>query len=138
VIDMDRALIVENYSDLLMMIAETLKQREYRCDAVQDCDQAIDLLKRNRYASILLDVTWPVTTNAVIRFLHEQQHSELKKVIIMTAFDPHYLGLDDLSELCTFLRKPFGIDDLLKRLEKCAPSVTRNAAPLDARADRTQ
>jgi DNA-binding response OmpR family regulator len=117
----DRVLIVENYSDLLMVIAETMRQRQYRCDAVHDAEAAIAKLKESTYGSILLDVTWPVTTNPVLHFLKEHRPAELKKVIIMTAFDPRYLGIEELSEICTFLRKPFGIDELLKRLKHCAP-----------------
>ena len=117
----DRVLVVENYSDLLMVIAETMRQRNYRCDAVHDADAAIAKLKETTYGSILLDVTWPVTTNPVLRFLQEERPADLKKVIVMTAFDPRYLGLEELSEICTFLRKPFGIDELLARLQHCAP-----------------
>jgi DNA-binding response OmpR family regulator len=116
-----RVLVVENYSDLLMLITETMRQRHYRCDSVHDAAEGIEMLRRTQYASILLDVTWPVTTNPVIHFLKQEQPAELKKVIVMTAFDPHYLGLKELGEICTFLRKPFGIDELLARLAECAP-----------------
>ena len=116
----ERALVVENYSDLLMMISESLRQRKYRCDAVRDYDEAIDRLKDQAYGSILLDVTWPVTTNPVLRYLRDERPDQLQKVIIMTAFDPHYLGLGELQEVCTFLRKPFGIDELFERLAHCA------------------
>jgi DNA-binding response OmpR family regulator len=116
----ERVLVVENYSDLLMLVTQTLVQRNYRCDAVHDPAEAIARLKTQQYASILLDVTWPVTTNPVITFLQHDQPDELRKVIVMTAFDPRYLGLEALEHICTFLRKPFGIDDLLARLAQCA------------------
>jgi DNA-binding response OmpR family regulator len=115
----DRALVVENYSDLQMMISATLRQRNYRCDSARDAEDAIALLEKQHYASILIDVTWPVTTNPVIRFLSEKQPAELKKVIVMTAFEPAYLGLEELSEICTFLHKPFSIDELFSKLAKC-------------------
>jgi DNA-binding response OmpR family regulator len=121
-VNQGRVLIVENYSDLLMLIGETMRQRHYRCDAVHDADEALTKLKSGEeYASILLDVTWPVTTNPVIRYLRSERPDELRKVIVMTAFDPHYLGLDELQEICTFLKKPFGIDELFARLAHCAP-----------------
>lgn len=118
-----RALIVENYSDLLMVISTTMKRRGYDCDAVRDADDAIRSLAGNRYSSILLDVNWPVTTNPVLRFLAEHQPSELRKVIIMTAFDSDYLGMEELKEICTFLKKPFSLDDLFARLDHCAPGA---------------
>lgn len=114
-------LVVENYSDLLMVISQTLHQRMYRCEAVHDPDDAIEHLKQNRYESILLDVTWPVVTNPVLRFLSREQPDELRKVIIMTAFDPGYLGMSELATICTFLKKPFGMDELFKKLSECAP-----------------
>ena len=119
--DSNRALVVENYSDLLMVISATMRQRMYQCDAVQDADAAIELLRTNSYSNILLDVTWPVATNPVIKFLNHEKPEDLRKVIIMTAFDPHYLGMSELAEICTFLKKPFGMDELFAHLAKCAP-----------------
>lgn len=119
----ERALVVENYSDLQMLISATLRQRHYRCDVARDADAAISLLKGQSYATILIDVTWPVTTNPVIRFLADNQPGELRKVIVMTAFDPSYLGMDELQDICTFLRKPFSIDDLFGKLAQCAPDA---------------
>lgn len=117
----ERALVVENYSDLQMVISATMKQRRYRCDTARDADEAIELLKQKSYNTILVDVTWPVTTNPVIKFLADQQPAELKKVIIMTAFESAYLGMEELKEICTFLRKPFSMDDLFTKLAQCAP-----------------
>jgi DNA-binding response OmpR family regulator len=114
-----RVLVVENYSDLLMMISATLVRRNFRCDAVKDPATAIEKLRDDGYASILLDIVWPVTTNPVIEFLRNERPDELKKLIIMTGFDPRYVGLEDLSGICTFLQKPFDIDTLLERIEHC-------------------
>lgn len=116
-----RILVVENYSDLAMVISATLVRRGYDCTAVHDPADAIEKLRHEPFASILLDITWPITTNPVLTHLREHANELLRHVIIMTGFDAHYLGLDDLREVCTFLRKPFSIDELFERLAHCAP-----------------
>jgi DNA-binding response OmpR family regulator len=103
-------LVVEDYTDLRAAIAEALERGHYTCDQTSSAG-AISKLRENRYSTILLAPTLPITDDPVMHFLLEEQPDQVSKVVLMT--DP---DREDEAGSTKVLLKPFNNEQLLAKI----------------------
>jgi DNA-binding response OmpR family regulator len=130
-------LIVDDDPAICILLQALLQRRQYDCTVVHDGQEAIRLLRRNRYSVILLDLMLPGTFGFdVIRYLQAEQPSMAERVIVMTAADEATLRHFDTSTIRALLHKPIDLWALVKHVEACAaldkPQVARapSASPI--------
>ncbi len=110
-----RMLIVEDEKPISELIRMNLSDRGFRCDCAYDGKQAADLIERNRYDLILLDIMLPeIDGYELMEYIKPMD----MPVIFLTAksgvadrVKGLRLGADD------YLVKPFAIVELLARVE---------------------
>ncbi len=86
------------------------------------CDgaQAIEKIRENRFAAIVLDLMMPrVSGFDVLRFLGDHM-PDRKCVIVVSAASRHVIDGLDTSLICARFRKPFDIDEVVNAVRSCA------------------
>ena len=111
----NRILLIDDDSDLLNLLYGCM-QEKYELDLARNGAQGLELLKRKKYALILLDVMLPGMDG--ISVLKKVRESDTVPVILLTARDSQsdkvnglYTGADD------YITKPFDIKELLARVD---------------------
>lgn len=103
------------------VLIQAILQNEFTCDQAADGAEAVDKLKKNRYAAILLDLKMPHLDGfGVLTFLRDKFPDRLGSVLIVTAS----LMARELKEVeefkvCGVIRKPFHVEELLESVRKC-------------------
>lgn len=111
-----RILIVEDYKELALEIAEYLSENGSLCKLVSTCEEAFEEIEVNDYDAMLLDLGLPDGSGFDILKAVRNLKTKMAVIVItargelddkMTGFD---LGADD------YLTKPFAITELGARL----------------------
>lgn len=113
---MSKILIVEDEERIRDMIKEYISIEEYETDEASDGIEALDLIRKNEYGLIILDVMMPRIDGWTV--LRELRKSSEVPVIMLTARGEEYdklfgfeLGVDD------YIVKPFSPKELLARIK---------------------
>lgn len=109
------------------LIEALLTRNAIAFDAVDDGEQAIDVLRKRSYGAIVLDLMLPkVNGFEVLKFLKAVQPANMEKVIVLTAAsdltlrDFHYVG-----SVGALVRKPFDITDFITLLTaRLSPQIS--------------
>jgi CheY-like chemotaxis protein len=111
---MKRMLIVDDMAALRRMLTNVVAGLGYGADTAANGIEAQEMLSRNRYDILLIDMKMPVMDGREL-FTHiREQHPELVgKIIFMSADYPDARTERLLLESnCPFLLKPFDVNDL--------------------------
>jgi len=108
-----RALVVDDDAGIRILVARVLTREGFEVDSARDGAEAIELMMRNDYDIITLDLMMPrVDGFAVVRYMTRHWPEKLASVVVMTAY-----GASALEQVCPpvgrTLEKPFDINDLL-------------------------
>lgn len=125
-------LVAEDDANIRVGLVDTLESEGYRVTAARDGDEALRLFNRETVDLVLLDVMMPGKSGFdLCRFLRDQ--AEGLPIIMLTAKGEEIdkvlglrLGADD------YITKPFGIHELLARIEAVLRRCRRAGEP-DAR-----
>lgn len=123
-----RILIVDDDAATRVMVERVLQRERFQVDCASDGQEAIEMLTRTEYGTILLDLMMPrVDGIGVLRFLEATRPGSGRRVIVMTA----NLRSEELDE-CTspafsVLSKPFDIELLVDQVNRCV-AQTASAA----------
>ena len=114
-----RVLVVDDDVSIRVLVSRILSRAAYEVDVARDGAEAIEMLARNHYSAIVLDLMMPrVDGVGVIKYLTEHDSEQLKSVIVLTAF-----GAKALSRVCPpvgrFLEKPFDVESLMREVTEC-------------------
>ena len=83
-----KALIVEDDPNTLKLLSAIIEAEGLDVEVANDGDVAIDLLSREKYAVILMDIVLPtVSGTAVMEWLRGNDPSQLANVIVVTGLD---------------------------------------------------
>ena len=118
-----RVLVVDDNEATLTLLTALL-QREFGIDIAHDGLEAIEKLRTNRYAAVLLDVRMPGADGfTVLDHVKQSAPETLRNVIILTAA-LHRRDLERLDDysVCTLIAKPFEVETLLAAVRRCADS----------------
>ena len=77
-------LVIEDYEDLRLAIADALERNDYDCDAVESSEDAIVKLRDHDYAAILISPRLPIADDPVVHYLAEHRPGDVAKIIVMS------------------------------------------------------
>ena len=109
-------LIVEDYKEISQMLPDYLKAHEYEVECAYDGRQASELIKKNTYTLVLMDLMLPYKSGDVL--IGEFRKKSQTPVIVLSAksrvetrLEVLRMGADD------YILKPFDLDEVLVRIE---------------------
>src|SRR6266550_880881 len=112
-------LVDDNEATRTLIIA--LLQRDFQVESATDGVEAIEKLRTNQYASILLDLRMPQQDGfGVLEFMQANSPDRLRTVLVVTAV----LTRNEIQRakgfgVCGIITKPFDVDDLLNAVKDC-------------------
>ncbi len=111
-----RILVVEDYKEISQMLSDFLTAHDYEVECAVDGRQASELLKKNTYAIVLMDLMLPYKSGDVL--IGELREYSDTPVIVLSAksqvetrLEVLRMGADD------YILKPFDLDEVLVRIE---------------------
>ena len=103
------------------MLGDVLRQRSLVVDETGDGAEAIELLKQNRYAVILLDLLMPVTDGfQVLEAMASDELHSPPVVLVVTAADRSVTDRLDARYIHGIVRKPFDAAEVASIVETCS------------------
>ena len=112
-------LVDDNEATRTLMIA--LLHREFQVEIATDGIEAIEKLRTNQYASVLLDLRMPQRDGfGVLEFMQANSPERLRTVLVVTAV----LTRNEIQRakgfgICGIITKPFDVDDFLNAVKDC-------------------
>ena len=112
-------LVDDNEATRTLMIA--LLHREFQVEIATDGIEAIEKLRTNQYASVLLDLRMPQQDGfGVLEFMQANSPERLRTVLVVTAV----LTRNEIQRakgfgICGIITKPFDVDDFLNAVKDC-------------------
>ena len=112
-------LIDDNEATRTLMHA--LLQRDFQLDSASDGMEAIEKLRTNQYAGILLDLRMPQHDGfSVLEFLKANNPERLRTVLVVTALlTKSEIDRAKAFGICGIVTKPFDVDELLGAVKEC-------------------
>jgi CheY-like chemotaxis protein len=112
-------LIDDNEATRTLIVA--LLRRDFRVDSATDGMEAIEKLRTNQYASILLDLRMPQQDGfGVLEFLQNNSPDRLRTVLVVTAvLTKSEIERAKAFGVCGIITKPFDVDELLGAVKEC-------------------
>lgn len=103
-------------------LVTALLQREFAVETATDGASAIERLKTQQYAAVLLDLRMPgMDGYGVLEFLKTHKPEILRQVLILTAaLSERELARVRQYEVCGIVAKPFEVETLLHAVRQCA------------------
>lgn len=113
-------LVVDDDDHIRALEAKVLERKGYQVDQAADGHEAIERLRADGYAAVVLDLMMPRANGFdVIEHLARTEPHMISKIVIATAF-PSEAGTARLLEVCRVIIKPFDIQELLDAVQACA------------------
>lgn len=122
-----RVLVVDDDPGIRELLASVLRQRHLIVDQAEDGATAIDLVKDNTYAVVLLDLLMPgVDGFGVLHALASLQAAP-PVVLVITGADRSVTERLDPQRIHGIVRKPFDAEELSNLVLACAEIKSRGA-----------
>ncbi len=123
----DTILVVDDDDAIRTMVQRVLQRERFRVDVARDGFEAIEMLSKHEYGTIILDLMMPrVDGLGVIEFL-QKQRPRAKSVIVMSANIPGAADAARAGATCSVLPKPFDILQLVAQVRACATRTDAEA-----------
>lgn len=109
----DRVLVVDNDRTVRWVLEKALADENFAVDVAGDGKSALDMISRNRYALVVMDVKMPVM-DGITALTHIRELPEPPEVIIITAYSSMENTVEAMK-LGAFdhVVKPFDIDEVV-------------------------
>jgi len=115
-----RILVADDDQSIRQLLCTIVSRERFDVDCVADGIQAIQKLKENRYAVILLDLMMPRASGfEVIDYLKQHPPATKPIVLVITAYSDPRVKEVDASVVAGVLRKPFEVADLGSLIRLC-------------------
>ena len=116
------SVLVVDDNEATCTLITALLQNDFVVEVVSDGSEAIEKLRRRKYAAVLLDLLMPVVDGyGVLDFLREQNAELLRKTIVVTAsLSPRELERVKKYDVGGLIGKPFEVDTLFAAVRQCA------------------
>ena len=113
---MKRILVVEDEKDIQNIIKAFLENAEYKVETADDGLDAINLIQKNNYDLILLDIMLPkIDGFTVCEMIRKNSNIPIIILTALTDEESQLKGFDKLAG--DYLTKPFSMPVLLKHIE---------------------
>lgn len=113
---MKRILVVEDEKDIQNIIKAFLENEEYKVETADDGLDAINLIQKNNYDLILLDIMLPkIDGFTVCEMIRKNSNIPIIILTALTDEESQLKGFDKLAD--DYITKPFSMPVLLKHIE---------------------
>ena len=116
-----RSVLLVDDNEATRTLITAILQRDFNVDTATDGMEAIERLRTNQYAAILLDLRMPQYDGfSVLDFLKANAPDTLRTVLIVTAvLSQKETDRAKAYGVCDLIFKPFDVDNFLDRVKKC-------------------
>jgi two-component system, OmpR family, phosphate regulon sensor histidine kinase PhoR len=112
----EKILIVDDEADIALVLKLQLEDAGYATDRARDGMEALELLRRKKYALMLLDIKMPQMDGMQVLEQVQRDHQDVT-VVMMTAHGSEDIAVEAMKiGAVDYIAKPFSSDDLLKRV----------------------
>jgi DNA-binding NtrC family response regulator len=124
-------LLVDDESDIVMILEKFLKLRGFQVDSFTDSKKALEQIKHNpqEYSLVLADIRMPGMNGITLRNEITKVSPKIK-IILMTAFEVSQSDLLDLSQSVNnkeyFIKKPVALKDLYDTISRQLDEKRKN------------
>jgi DNA-binding response OmpR family regulator len=121
-----RVLIVEDDPPIRGLLEAVLIHEGIECECAPDGRVAIDKMRRERFAAILLDLLLPnVNGFELLRALAITEPENLSRVIVITAAsESTWSGCEEIKSVRCVMKKPIEIMELIEQVRACVDTAT--------------
>ena len=114
-------LLIDDNEETCTLITAVL-HRDFAIDVAGDGNEAIEKLRTNHYAAIILDLRMPQADGfSVLEFLKENDPRTLRSVLVVTAaLTATEMARTKTFDVCSIISKPFDVEALLEAVKQCA------------------
>ena len=113
---MKKILVVEDEKDIQNIIRAFLENAEYKVETADDGLDAINLIQKNNYDLILLDIMLPkIDGFTVCEMIRKKSNIPIIILTALTDEESQLKGFDKLAD--DYITKPFSMPVLLKHIE---------------------
>lgn len=115
-----RVLVVDDDDNTRHLLVSLLRQRGLTVDEAADGGEAIDLLLRNEYAVVLLDLLMPRADGfAVLEVMKSDNMKSAPVMLVVTGADRNVVDRLDSPHIHGIVRKPFDSQELVDLVVAC-------------------
>jgi DNA-binding response OmpR family regulator len=126
-----QVIVVDDDPALRTLFIAILERKGFMVDVAADGRAAYDLISRNAYSVILLDLMMPVVNGfELLERLARECPALLSRVIVMTGAGHRVVQTLDTAAIWGLIRKPFDIDDLVNAVTACSDGRPRVVPPV--------
>lgn len=116
-----RVLIVDDDPDVRKLLTSTLAPHRIEVDTASDGEEALDCLRQNTYAVILLDLLMPKLDGfGVLAAMKTDNLQSPPVVLVVTGADRTVVERLDPQRIHGIVRKPFDAEDLAMLIVACS------------------
>lgn len=115
------AVLVVDDNEATCTLITAILQRDFQVECSIDGGDALERLKTNHYAAILLDLRMPQPDGfVVLDFLKANQPAALSRLIVVTAvMQSKEVERAKAYGICGVVTKPFEVETLLDAVKRC-------------------
>ena len=115
-----RVLLLDDDASIRRLVSALLRSRGFRVDEVTSGLAALEIMTRETYAVLILDLMMPHEGGVtVMRSLRESEPETLRRVVLLTAA-PASVVATYAHEVGAIVQKPFTPDQLVATIERIA------------------
>jgi len=113
-----RVLYADDEDSLRMLVKNQLTQEGLSIDTADDGDTAVEMLQKNKYDVILLDIRMPRMSGIdVLR--HIKRHNISSRIIMLTAVDDLAVAIEAVKHGANdYITKPFDFDSIVASIHR--------------------
>ena len=113
-----RLLLLDDDPSMQRLVSTLLKRAGHRIDIVSGGSEAIQMIEKNQYDGLLLDIMTPTDGGmTVIRHLKEQKPQLLDRILLVTG-SPESILKSVIDDVFGVVYKPFEAAQLLDAVKK--------------------
>lgn len=123
-----RVLVVDDDDGVRRLLTSVLRQHSLIVDEARDGREAVDLVRENHYAVILLDLLMPVADGFVVldALSRIDNSASPPVVLVLTGADRRVIAQIDSRHVHGVIRKPFDPEDIATLVFACTEVKERN------------
>jgi DNA-binding response OmpR family regulator len=115
-----RVLLLDDDASIRRLVSALLRSRGFRVDEVTSGLAALDIMAREKYAVLILDLMMPHEGGVtVMRKLRESDPARMRSVVLLTAA-PAAVIASYANEVGAVVQKPFTPEELVATIERVA------------------
>lgn len=117
-----RSVLLVDDNEATRTLITAILRRDFEIDTAMDGRDAIEKLRTNQYATVLLDLRMPLYDGfGVLDFLKANNPEMLRRVLVVTALLTHPETQRARSYgVCDIIAKPFDVETFLDAVKSCA------------------